>query len=116
MKQVVNEITGERVQITQPVEAAAAFLRKHPVDQFDTDLDSVIWFRLRLLQQMVALVGYTESICEGTWRGPGWYQTKLEREYDQNWLRLDKGEPDRELLSARLQVEDGLERLRALDD
>lgn len=115
MKQVVNHITGERVCVTQPVEAAAAFLRKHPVEQFDTDLDTVIWFRLNLLQQMVALVAYTESICEAAWEGPGWYKTVLEREYESNWLRLEKSEPDKDLLSKQLQVEDGLDRLRSLD-
>jgi len=115
MKTVVNTVTGESAVVKMPVESARLFLSKHPPGQFDTEIDSVIWFRLTLLQQMVALVGFTESICEGTWSGPGWYRTTLVREYSSNWLRLERGNPDADLLSKQLEAEEALKRLRGLD-
>jgi len=61
--------------------------------QLDSELVYETWVQLDSLLQMVALVASTESICEGDWDGPGWYRTRLEKDGDDNWLKLVAGCP-----------------------
>ena len=94
MNKLVRRIkTGEEFPIDISVEDARHCLSNKPFMQLDSELVNETWVQLDQLLQMIALIASTESICEGDWDGEGWYRTVLEKDGDENWLKLVKGCP-----------------------